>query len=49
MHGLLQARMLESLTFPSPGNLPDPGIKRVSLRSPAFAGRFFTTSAAWEV
>ena len=25
-----------------------PGIKTVSLRSPALAGRFFTTSAAWE-
>ena len=29
--------------FPSPGNLPDPGIKLVSLGSPALAGGFFTT------
>ena len=28
------------LPFPSPGDLPDPGIKPVS---PALAGRFFTT------
>ena len=31
-----------------PGDLPDPGIEPVSLTSPALAGRFFTTSAAWE-
>ena len=30
------------LPFPSPGDLPDPGIKSVSLVSPALAGRFFT-------
>ena len=29
-------------------DLPDPGIKPVSFKSPALAGRFFTTSAAWE-
>ena len=28
------------LPFPSPGDLPDPGIKP---KSPALAGRFFTT------
>ena len=31
-----------------PGDLPDPGIKPKSLRSPALAGRFFTTSTTWE-
>ena len=31
-----------------PGNLPDPGIKLMSLTSAAMAGRFFTTSAMWE-
>ena len=35
------------LPFPSPGDLPDPGIEPVSLMSPALAGGFFTTSAAW--
>ena len=36
--------------LPSPplGDLPDPGIEPMSLKSPALAGRFFTTSAAWE-
>ena len=28
--------------------LPHPGIRPASLASPAFAGRFFTTSATWE-
>jgi len=31
------------LPFPSPGELPDPGIKPMSPVSPALAGRFFTT------
>ena len=35
------------LPFPSPGDLRDPGTEPVSLTSPALAGRFFTTSAAW--
>ena len=34
--------------FPTPGDLPEPGIKPMSLVSPALAGRFFTTSATWE-
>ena len=34
--------------FPTPGDLPDPGIKPLSLASPALAGSFFTTSATWE-
>ena len=32
VHGILQARILEWVSFPSPGDLPDPGIKP---RSPA--------------
>ena len=31
------------LPFPSPGDLPNPGIKPVSPASPILAGRFFTT------
>jgi len=31
------------LPFPSPGDLPDPGIEGVSLTSPALAAGFFTT------
>ena len=35
------------LPFPTPGDLPNPGIKPTSLVSSALAGRFFTTSATW--
>ena len=33
------------LPFPPPEDLPDPGIKPVSLESPALASRLFTTEA----
>ena len=33
--------------FPSPGDLPNPGIEPVSLTSPALAGGFFTISKAY--
>ena len=33
------------LPFPSPGDLPKPGIQPGSLMSPALAGRCFTASA----
>jgi len=33
---------------PPPGDLLDPGIKPVSLTSPALAAWFFTTRANWE-
>ena len=36
------------LPFPSPEDLPDPGIKPASLMSPALAGRFFTTHTTWD-
>jgi len=39
--GILQARMLEQVTIPTPWDLPDPGIKLASLASPALAGSFF--------
>ena len=48
IHGILQARILEWVACPPPGDLPDPGIKPASLMSPALAGGFFTTSATWE-
>ena len=35
----------DGLPFPSPGDLPDPGIK---LTSPALVGRFFTTEPPGE-
>ena len=34
--------------FPTPGNLPDPGIEPMSPESPALTGVFFTTSTTWE-
>ena len=34
--------------FPTPGDLFDPGIKPVSLVSPAMAGGFYIIGAAWE-
>ena len=36
------------LRSPPPGDLPYPGIKPMSLTSPALAGGFFTTSTTWE-
>jgi len=36
------------LPCPPPGDLPDQGIKPVSLMSPALAGGFFTASTTWE-
>ena len=35
------------LPFPTPGNLPDPGIEPASLMPLALAGRFFTTGDNW--
>ena len=43
--GILQVRILEWVAIPSPEDLPEPGIKPMSLMSPALADGFFTTSA----
>ena len=40
--GLSWQEYWSGLTCPSPGDLPDPGIKPASPVSPALAGRFFT-------
>ena len=40
-HGISQARILEWVAFPPPGDFPDPRIKP---RSPGLAGGFFTTA-----
>ena len=32
------------LSFPTPGDLPDSGVKHLSLAAPALAGRFFTAA-----
>ena len=39
VHEISQARILEWVAFPSPGDLPDPGIKH---KPSALAGRLFT-------
>ena len=36
------------LPFPPPADLPNPGIELTSLKSPALAGGFLTTSTTWE-
>ena len=46
--GFSRQKYWSGLLDPSPGDLPDPGIKPVSLASPALAGGFFTTSTTWE-
>ena len=46
--GILQARILEWLPCPPPGDLPKPGIEPTSLMSPALTGRLFTTRVVWE-
>ena len=46
--GFSRQEYWSELPCPPPGDLPDTGIKPVSLMSPALAGGFFTTSATWE-
>ena len=46
--GFSRQEYWSGLPFPSPGDLPHPGIKPISLMSPALAGKFFTTSTTWE-
>ena len=43
VHEISQARILEWLPFPPPGDPPNPGIEPASPVSPALAGGFFTT------
>ena len=43
--GLSKQEYWSGLSFPSPGDLPDPGIEP---SPPALAGRVFTTSTTWE-
>ena len=44
--GILQARIQEWVPFPSPGDLPDPGIEP---KSPALAGSLFTVEPPWKL
>ena len=45
--GFSRQEYWSGLSCPPPGDLPDPGIKPVSLKSHALARGFFTTSATW--
>ena len=46
--GFSRQEYWSGLPFPSPGDLPDPGLEPTSPVSPALAGGFFTTSSTWE-
>ena len=46
--GFSMQEYLSGLPFPTPGDLLNPGTEPIYLESPAWAGRFFTTSATWE-
>ena len=43
--GFSRQEYWSKLPFPSPGDLPYPGIKPMSPESPVLAGRFFTTES----
>ena len=44
VHVIFQARILNGLLFPSPEDLPNPGLELTSLASPALAGGFPTSA-----
>ena len=46
--GFSRQEYWSELPCPPPGDLPNPGIKPVSLVSPELAGRFFATGTTWE-
>ena len=46
--GFFNQEYCNGLPCSPPGDLPDPGIELGSLKSPALAGGFFSTSATWE-
>ena len=56
VHGILQARILEWVAMPPPGDLPEPGIEPVSPASPALqadssaepSGKPYGTDIPWE-
>ena len=46
--GFFRQESWSGLPFPSPGELPNPGMELVSLTSPTLAAGFFTPSTTWE-
>ena len=49
VYGILQSRVLEWVSFPSPGDLADPGIELAPLMSPSLAGVLVATSEGFIV
>ena len=47
-HGISTEEYWSGVPFPTPRDLPGPGIEPESLGSPTLAGRFFTTRTMWE-
>ena len=47
INGIFQARILSELPFPTPEDLPTPGIELTSLVSPALTRGFFSTGPTW--
>ena len=47
--GFSRQEFWNGLLFPTPRDLPNPGVKATSLKPAALADRFLTTSATWEV
>ena len=47
-HGIPAKNTGSGLQCPPPGDVPNPGIKPVSLRSLALAGKFFTIITTWK-
>ena len=47
--GFSRQEYWSGLPCPPPGDLPNSGIEPATLKSPAFAGRFFTTSANYSL
>ena len=43
VHGVFQAKIVEWVAFPAPGDLPNLGINPVSSASATLAGEFLTT------
>ena len=48
-HGILQARILEWVPFPPPGDLPDPGIEPRSPDLQADYVRLSSPEASWHI
>ena len=46
--GFSRPEYFSGLPCPPPGNLPNPGIKPMSITSPPLTGRLFTTSPTWD-